>query len=196
MIKIIRKKCKSIRLSVDRDLNIIVKAPCRIDDVLIMQVVQSHEKWIEAQKKNIMESLKFENTFDFENYVYLLGEKYLLKKGKDKEPSYKQAFDEKIKPMVQQIAKETKLNYNNLSITKSKRFWGSLDRRFNMKLNIKIVCLREELIKYIIIHELCHGKQFNHSKIFWNYVGIYCPNYKSLKEELGKYSFLLSKNIY
>ena len=195
MIKIVRKRCRTVRISIDRDLNIVVKAPNRVDNAFVMKVVESHKKWIETQRRNIIESLNFENTFDFENNLYILGKKYPSKQ-ENKEIIYKQVFEEKIKPMVEKLVKETKLNYNVLSITKSKRFWGSLDRKFNMKLNIKVVCLREELIKYIIIHELCHGKQFNHSKMFWNYVGFYCPNYKLLKEELNKYSFLLGKNIY
>ena len=59
-------------------------------------------------------------------------------------------------------------------------------RRGNLNFNYRIVHLSPHLVDYLIIHELCHIKEFNHSKEFWALVGQNIPNYGKLRGELRK----------
>ena len=73
---------------------------------------------------------------------------------------------------------------NKVSIRGQKTRWGSCSSKRNLSFNFKLMQFRKEVIDYVIVHELCHLKEMNHSKIFWSYVEIYCPDYKSLRKEL------------
>ena len=96
-------------------------------------------------------------------------------------------------PMAKNLAKQLNLQLSSVKLTRSHRFWGSLDRHKNMKLNYQLIVLPKELVQYVIIHELCHGVELNHSPKFWAEVKKYCPQYKKRKRELELYSFLLDE---
>lgn len=70
------------------------------------------------------------------------------------------------------------LKYTSISYRKMKRRWGSCSHNNELTFNSFITKLSEELIDYIIIHELCHIKEKNHSKDFWDLVKIYSNDYK------------------
>lgn len=65
--------------------------------------------------------------------------------------------------------------------------WGSCSGNGNLNFNYKVVFLPEELRDYVIVHELCHLKELNHSKRFWSQVGRALPQFKELERELRQY---------
>jgi len=75
-----------------------------------------------------------------------------------------------------------------ISVRGQKTRWGSCSRSGNISLNYHLLKFRKEVIDYVIVHELCHLRQLNHSKKFWNEVAQILPNYKILKKELKKIS--------
>jgi predicted metal-dependent hydrolase len=74
--------------------------------------------------------------------------------------------------------------YGTIRIRNQKTRWGSCSKRGNLSFNYKIALLSPELADYIIVHELCHIGQFNHSQNFWNLVGRVLPNYQALRHAL------------
>lgn len=83
---------------------------------------------------------------------------------------------------------EEDIPYPKVMIGKMKRKWGYCNKRQELiKLNSELIKYSIDEIDYVIIHELCHFLEFNHSKNFWKYVKKYKPNYKEntkvLKEE-------------
>lgn len=77
-------------------------------------------------------------------------------------------------------------SYGRVSIRNQKTRWGSCSRQGNLNFNYRLVHLRGELRDYVIIHELCHLKEFNHSSKFWGLVAKVIPEYKELRKELKK----------
>ena len=74
---------------------------------------------------------------------------------------------------------EEDIPYPKVMIGKMKRKWGYCNKRQELiKLNSELIKYSIDEIDYVIIHELCHFLEFNHSKNFWNYVKKYKPNYK------------------
>lgn len=74
--------------------------------------------------------------------------------------------------------------YNKIFIKKQRTRWGSCSSNKNLNFNYKIALLPDHLSEYIVIHELCHLIELNHSKRFWNLVESYLPDYKTRKKEL------------
>ena len=71
--------------------------------------------------------------------------------------------------------------YNKINIKNQKTRWGSCSRNGNLNFNYKMVFLAPLVRDYIVVHELCHLKEFNHSKDFWNLVAQVLPDYKKLR---------------
>lgn len=76
--------------------------------------------------------------------------------------------------------------YKNITIKNTVTRWGSCSRQGNLNFNYRITTLPSDLSDYIIVHELCHLGEFNHSKNFWSLVARTIPNYKLLRAELKK----------
>jgi predicted metal-dependent hydrolase len=74
--------------------------------------------------------------------------------------------------------------YNAVAIRNQKTRWGSCSSKGNLNFNYKIVLLPPRHADYIIVHELCHLKEFNHSKRFWNLVSKTFPDYEKIIEQL------------
>jgi predicted metal-dependent hydrolase len=84
-----------------------------------------------------------------------------------------------------ELAQKYGFKVNKVTVRGQKSRWGSCSRRGNISLNYKLLQFRVEMIDYVIIHELCHLRQPNHSKAFWNEVAKHIPNYKTLDKELN-----------
>ncbi|MCX6783469.1 MAG: M48 family metallopeptidase [candidate division WWE3 bacterium] len=88
------------------------------------------------------------------------------------------------------IARLTELNVNNqfvfnkVAIRNPKTRWGSCSHSKTLSFSYKVAFLAPELRDYVIIHELCHLKVFNHSPEFWTQVSNFLPNYKVLRRRL------------
>lgn len=77
--------------------------------------------------------------------------------------------------------------YEQVRIKRMKSRWGSCSKNGNLNFNFKIFFLPERLRDYVIVHELCHLQEFNHSRNYWELVERMFPDHKHLKKELNKY---------
>ena len=74
--------------------------------------------------------------------------------------------------------------YSRVNIKNQKTRWGSCSKKGNLNFNYKIVHLKNRLVDYLVVHELCHLKEFNHGKNFWSLVSQSMLDYKVLRKEL------------
>lgn len=84
------------------------------------------------------------------------------------------------------VNKEYGFLYNRVAIRDQKSRWGSCSAKGNLNFNYRIQFLPLHLADYIIAHELCHLKEFNHGKGFWELVERAVPEYKKCCVELQK----------
>lgn len=80
-----------------------------------------------------------------------------------------------------------RFSYNRIFIKTYKRKWGSCSRQRNLNFNYRIIFLPPELADYIIVHELCHLGEMNHSRRFWNLVAKVMPDHHSRRRSLRRY---------
>jgi predicted metal-dependent hydrolase len=85
------------------------------------------------------------------------------------------------------LAKRARFKYRGLTINNLKSRWGACTRDNQISLNVHLMRLPSRLIDYVIIHELCHTEQKNHSKRFWELMEKVMPGAKFLNKELSGY---------
>jgi predicted metal-dependent hydrolase len=76
--------------------------------------------------------------------------------------------------------------FKRIAIRNQRTCWGSCSRQGNLNFNYKVAFLEEELQDYIIVHDLCHLGELNHSSRFWKLVSEMVPDYKELRRKLRK----------
>ena len=74
--------------------------------------------------------------------------------------------------------------YGRIAIRNTKSRWASCSKKGNLNFNYRVVYLRQDLLDYLLVHELCHLQEFNHSKKFWELVARTIPDYKTLRKQL------------
>ena len=97
------------------------------------------------------------------------------------------AIKEKFTTRVQYYCNIMGVSVNRISIKDQKTRWGSCSSKGNVNFNYKLYYMPQALMDYVIVHELSHRKYMNHSDLFWNEVGKYCPEYRMYRKELMKY---------
>ncbi len=207
-IKLIKEKRKTIVLKVIDSDNAVLKVPKTISDKKIEEFLKSKENWLKKTSTRMKDNESFSTDFDFEKFIYLNGKPFVSTKeislefdkldseGKKEEiRKYYLSMFWKLEELADKLSSETGLKYNEIKMTDSVRIWGSYNSKRQMKLNFKLLILPENLIEYVIYHELCHSIHMNHKPQFWKDLEKICPNYKALKKELNKYSFVLKTNF-
>lgn len=195
MIRVVKGKYKSISMRVDENLDVNVKAPRRISGATINDFVIKHKNWLFKQQQKILIANEVLKKYDLDHFVYAFNDPIRCDK-KEQLGLYLSLFNNLVGDLLKKLSLETEIKNNSLKPTNSIRVWGSMDRNQNMKLNIKLLLLPKEIVEYVIIHELCHEIEFNHSKNFWAKVKKYCPNYKALRKELEIYRAVLKIKIF
>jgi len=116
------------------------------------------------------------------------------KKGSNKDYlKYKEQALILVRNRIEYFNKFYNYKWNNIVIRNQKTRWGSCSKKGNLNFNYKIALLKEEEYDYIIVHELCHLGEFNHSRNFWNLVAITIPNYREIRSNLKNNGLNLNK---
>ena len=163
--KIIKSKRKSIGIEIKSDLTVLVRAPFFVSEHTIKKLIEEKSDWIEKKLRQIEERNKI-SLPEFTNSE--------LESLRDKTKTL-------ITPKAEHFAKILGVSFNKLSVKKQKSVWGSCSAKRNINFNLLLCLCPDNVIDYIVVHELCHLKQLNHSKIFWGTVEKILPDYKSAK---------------
>jgi len=207
-------KRKTIGLVVERDKSVVVLAPTGTKPETIERFVSRKKFWL-YQKIN--HSPKFtertpETPFVSGKSIPYLGRhykldvvhspnesirfskgKFLLSKDQVANGSeqlttwYKEKAKEKIPPKVARFARQLGVEYNDILISDLQYRWGSCTLKGNLNFNWRHIKTPHFVINYVVIHELAHLLELNHSPRFWNIVQVQMPNYQEAKEWLREF---------
>ena len=164
------KRAKRVRLAVYCDGSVVVTSPFGIQQSVVDKFVADKKQWI-MDKINFFKSVDSKAIRTFSHNDYL---------------KYKDKALELVKGRFEFYNKIYHFSFNKIYIKNQKTRWGSCSKKSNLNLNYKILFLPKDLQDYIIVHEICHLKEFNHSHKFWSLVGQALPNYLEIKKELRK----------
>jgi predicted metal-dependent hydrolase len=162
------KRARRMRLAVYCDGSIVVTTPHDLGESVSDRFIREKTEWLFSK-------LSFFKKFEGKPVAKYSHEDY---------SKYKDSALAFVQKKVQNFATTYDYKYNRISIKNQKTCWGSCSRKSNLNFNYKILFLPERIQDYIIIHELCHLKEFNHSKKFWALVAETMPEYLDIKREL------------
>lgn len=207
--KIVITKSKTIRLKILNDGSCVLYKPEKVKNEVIDNFIKSKESWILKHKnKNQLLHDKYINLIEYRcisllNKLYnieytntnkntqLIGDSVLTNNKNTLLKFMKNLANDILIKRTNDLSKLLNLSPINIVIENAKSRWGVCTSNKEIKLNFRLICLDPNLIDYVIIHELIHLREFNHSKTFWFLVEKVIPNYKTLKNKLKEYSFLL-----
>ncbi len=122
--------------------------------------------------------------------VRLAGDELLLQSGTDEdnrmhvESWLKKQASVVISELAERHSLKIGVKYNALRIRSARTRWGSCSPHGNLNFNWKLIMVPLPVIEYVVIHELCHLKELNHSKAFWKLVENYCPDWRKRRKWL------------
>ena len=166
----IRSKRKTIGLQVKADGQVIVRAPLKMAESEVQEFVIKHEDWIRKQLERI-------------------------RKQQQEQPAAERLTMQEIQMLADQALKvipervayyapKVGVTYGSITIRNQKSRWGSCSAKGNLNFNCLLMLAPSEVLDYVVVHELCHRKQMNHSKAFWLEVEKVLPNYKEVRKWL------------
>ena len=181
--KLIRSNTKTLAIQINPDLSVTVRVPMYAPQSDIERILQDKEGWIQKHIEKIREQEANKKEIQGESVEseYLTNEE--IKKLADKALQH-------IPKRVSYFAKQIGVTYGKITIRNQKTRWGSCSSKGNLNFNCLLMLTPPEVIDYVIVHELCHRKEMNHSGTFWAEVEKVIPDYKEqvkwLKENGGQ----------
>jgi len=97
--------------------------------------------------------------------------------------------------LVEILNNKQTFSFTKIRIVNSKSRWGSCCTRGVLSFNWRLALVPKEILHYVVVHEMCHLLEMNHSKRFWNHVSTFCPDYKSHKTWLKENSARLHQYL-
>jgi len=206
---VIKSNRKSLSIIIERDKSVVVRAPQSLSDdrireevnkrkVLILSKIDSDQKAEERTAKEFV---------DGEQFLYM-GKYYSLQISCSETPAiefkeafivnspnievakilifewYQQQAKEVLTPRIIYFAEHLGVKRKRINITSAKYTWGSCTPEGTLNFNWRIVKAPSEVMDYIVVHELAHLREHNHSIEFWNIVAVQLPQYEDAKQWL------------
>lgn len=172
-LEVIRSKRKTIAIQVCTDCHIRVRAPYGLTNAEINAFVKEKEKWIEKHIRMIQEKQEQEVPV----------EKMSLQEIQELADRALQVLP----PKVQFYAGKIGVDYGRITIRNQKTRWGSCSGKGNLNFNCLLMLVPESVQDYVVIHELCHRKEMNHSQKFWAEVAKIMPDYQEKRKWLKEH---------
>lgn len=202
-----RAKYISLRITPAGELEMILPGKVSPEDGL--RLLEKNKEWVRARKKLLKsESDEFyylgkkltvvrsfsEEVKDHE--IRLRGDQFFIKSPAGSRMSVQSIYNGFIRyraehfliNRAEELAKKNSFNVERFTLRKQKSRWGSCSSSKRISLNVNLMKCPENIIDYVIFHELCHLRYMDHSEKFWNEVRKYVPDYRKLRRQLKFYA--------
>lgn len=169
-VKIIRSKRKSIAIEIHTETEVVVRAPKWMSDRAIREFLEKQKGFIEKSRARMAarkESLAGVQKLSEEEFRELA-------------ERAKKVLPERVKYYAPIIG----VSYGRITIRNQRTRWGSCSAKGNLNFNVALMKVPPQVLDYVVVHELCHRLEMNHSARFWAKVGEVLPEYKTLRKWL------------
>lgn len=166
-VPVVRSDRKTVSLELKRDGSILLRSPRRSDDRFLLAFLESREGWLRAHLKEMEDRRSADADMPRDKLtseeIRALADAALMD----------------LLARAMRFAPIVGVSYGRITIRMQKTRWGSCSSSGNLNFNCLLMLCPPEARDYVVIHELCHRLEMNHSPRFWAEVARVCPDYKT-----------------
>lgn len=213
---LIRSKRKTICIQINREAEVIVRAPKRVPAATIEQFLREKEVWITGKRAEMLRLKQSREDFDIQpgDSILYLGRPYAVKFHSGKKAlfdgncflipqdagsikaeliaCYRQLALRYLCERTEWFAQKMGVSPASVSITAAKTRWGSCSSKGRIHFSFLLIMAPPDAVDYVVVHELAHLLEMNHSARFWSVVAGTLPDYAQRRQSLTKLQAILA----
>ena len=167
-VLLVRSSRKTLAVQIRADGTVIARAPLRMPKERILGFLSEKASWICTQQGRMQEREKMRQ----QACIHL-------------DAAQEKELRERAKSVLAQrtayFARQVGVTYGRITVRDQKTRWGSCSQTGNLNFNFRLILAPPEVLDYVVVHELCHRRQMNHSAQFWQEVAQVLPDYRKRK---------------
>ena len=167
-VLLVRSSRKTLAVQIRADGTVIARAPLRMPKDRILCFLSEKASWIRMQQGRMQEREKMRQ----QARIHL-------------DAAQEKELRERAKSVLAQrtayFARQVGVTYGRITVRDQKTRWGSCSQTGNLNFNFRLILAPSEVLDYVVVHELCHRRQMNHSAQFWQEVAQVLPDYRKRK---------------
>ena len=167
-VLLVRSSRKTLAVQIRADGTVIARAPLRMPKDRILCFLSEKASWIRMQQGRMQEREKMRQ----QARIHL-------------DAAQEKELRERAKSVLAQrtayFARQIGVTYGRITVRDQKTRWGSCSQTGNLNFNFRLILAPLEVLDYVVVHELCHRRQMNHSTQFWQEVAQVLPEYRKRK---------------
>lgn len=174
-VKVVRSSRRTMSMEITKDAEVVIRAPYAMPESEIERFLKEKSSWIEKNVEIVKRKAKQQKA-----------------QGPLSNEQIQELVEKALKVIPERVAYYAQIigvTYGRITIRNQKTRWGSCSSKGNLNFNCMLMQLPMEIIDYVVVHELCHRLEMNHSKRFWAEVEKVLPDYRErrkwLKENAG-----------
>lgn len=161
--RLIRARRKTLSIRITQEGNLEIRAPLGMPKGEIEAFLKEKAQWIETHRAKVLAE-------------YAQGQEAPL--GEEEILTLAEQMRQRLPEKLNRHAASMDVTFGRVTIRCQQTRWGSCSSRGNLNFNCLLMLAPEEVLDYVVVHELAHRKQMNHSALFWQEVARECPDYK------------------
>lgn len=161
--RLIRARRKTLFIRITQEGNLEIRAPLGMPKGEIEAFLKEKAQWIETHRAKVLAE-------------YAQGQEAPL--GEEEILTLAEQMRQRLPEKLNRHAASMGVTFGRVTIRCQQTRWGSCSSRGNLNFNCLLMLAPEEVLDYVVVHELAHRKQMNHSALFWQEVARECPDYK------------------
>lgn len=161
--RLIRARRKTLSIRITQEGNLEIRAPLGMPKGEIEAFLKEKAQWIETHRAKVLAE-------------YAQGQEAPL--GEEEILTLAEQMRQRLPEKLNRHAASMGVTFGRVTIRCQQTRWGSCSSRGNLNFNCLLMLAPEEVLDYVVVHELAHRKQMNHSALFWQEVVRECPDYK------------------
>ena len=167
-VLLVRSSRKTLAVQIRADGTVIARAPLRMPKDRILCFLSEKASWIRMQQGKMQERENMRQ----QACIHL-------------DAAQEKELRERAKSVLAQrtayFARQIGVTYGRITVRDQKTRWGSCSQTGNLNFNFRLILAPSEVLDYVVVHELCHRRQMNHSAQFWQEVAQVLPDYRKRK---------------
>lgn len=173
-VTIIRSARRTIGLEVGPSGKVVLRAPRKVPYRMLQSFLEERKDWI-IEKHQLMEQIRREEA-ERESKDYELDP--------EKKNSYRCQAGKVLAARAAYYAEQMGVDYGRITVKETKTRWGSCSTKGNLNFHWKLILMPQEILDYVVVHELAHRREMNHSERFWKIVRGILPDYEERRKWL------------